>query len=945
MAKLSLSSVLEARKRIRITTILATLLVVVLLFQGLVFNNPKSTKAAKNAVEVEGDKCETIKLNSGSYMIDEQNRLWGISNNTYLLDLYNGNVRCGKYKWEDGKWNTHWNTWGAIYVDSRNITVGDNDSTTEQATLTFTGSSSAVNLKSFTIKSDGVVSHIGPGSTSNTVDKPAVERFGVVLTGYFYPKYDPSDCDKQWAYTENQIKTRDLMVKTNNLNDDLISDNRNPISAPRYSYKHYDKYDEDKDYYKIRLKHLNIMYVQPVGEQQEGEIQKIDGNTVYIYHNQAGASSFQDGDWGDFMGFSAYIVNDGNSNFFINFLIKETAGAGNETRYCKIPVTNFYSESQIDTGNGNNTDIVGDGFRTPVGYQYPPENDESNGISDVKYITNEEGKLVKYGLDGWSDGKTMGEDSIGIPDYRSRVEYRHYTPRKIESKYNSPSFDDIDPKYQGKVNAVFYHDPSFIKDTENYTVQNGDYTPMKDDFTDWEDVYKPLFSPDRRSSPITTLDLSSVSTNDKTIDAYYSYLTSKPAQKAARISWTGALPDTAWQDPGIPGQREVNLNIAEDLTIESGGKIDVSGKGFRGGGSQEATEGINGAPPSPGKDNANDGTNKGGGLAATDGTGGGGGGGHGGHGGSGIKLDTTVSGVGGSAYDNYFMPILGGAGGGGGGSENTTSCYGGPGGGVVIINARNIYIKGENAILADGKNPSGDSSCGAGAGGAIQLKINGELNIDLVLKNKIIFSAEGGEANNIVDGSNLKGGDGGGGRISIQAQLFAGLTEQELSGSANSILDSAIYSQYLNVLPPRLFVPMTDVSSIYAPIISERGTIYVNGGVLNNVKKWLEPISRGGVPVDTTKPETVFNPYAVRTGDVIRVNIMVSNLITGVQTTIKDEILKTNSNPIKKCDPLAGTYSDKPAEIFLSDVVTWNYTPTDLDKNNTKLFYYWCEIK
>lgn len=916
MAKLSLSSVLEARKRIRITTILATFLLIFLLLQGLIFNNPKSTQAAQS-VDVEGDSCQKIKLNSGSYMIDENNIIWSTTNQTYLL-LPNSpaNIPCYRYKWseEEKIFKYNWN-WGGVYVNNRSITVGDGVLGNEQATLTFTGNSSAVNLKSFTIKSDGVVSHIGPGSTAKTVDKPAVERFGIVLSGYFYSGYDPADCSKNgvgWQYSESDIKKRDLVVDTN---DGSNGDKQNPISAPRYAYKHYNQYDNDTDWFKIQLTHPNIIYSNDTKYINNPEI---NDKTITMYHSYAdatgdrskGANSFQDGAYGDFMSFTAYLVNNGNSNFFINFIIREETASG-DTRDCKIPISNFYSEAQTDGGNiDNKPEIIGDGFSTPPNYNYPPGSD---------YPTS------------WSDGSIQGENSIPSDAIRTeKIQYRHFRPRTIN--YNEWSFDRIDTNYRSKIKAVFYHDLSFIKDLEDYTVQNSDYTPMKGNYTDWEEVYKPLFSPDRRSSPLTILDLSDLNKNDQTIDSN-SYLTSKPAQKAARISWTEALPDTTWQNPGIPGQREVNLNITEDLTIESGGKIDVSGKGFRGGGSQESS----GLPVS-----GYGYTSDSGGKIAKNSSSGAGGGAHGGHGGSGNSSDNVSFGVGGKVYDNYFLPGL--AGSGGGGSLDANACYGGPGGGVVKITAGSIDIRGTGAIIADGLSPSSGSSCGAGAGGTIQVQArNSFTSIKSNDADPAILSAKGGQAS-IVANILAAGGDGGGGRISLTSLIFSGLGLQDLMTGADSYISDQKY--YTNVSSPRLYdtTNFKGDSYIYVPVISERGTVYVSGGISNNVKKVLKAVSRGSV--------TDFNPYALQKGDIIQVVISVSNLVPGTTTTIED-VLLTNNKIVNKrtCKPLSGFYSpDDPDDLddvnlttnkTGDEVVKWTVIPALSNQE----FSYNCQVE
>jgi hypothetical protein len=174
----------------------------------------------------------------------------------------------------------------------------------------------------------------------------------------------------------------------------------------------------------------------------------------------------------------------------------------------------------------------------------------------------------------------------------------------------------------------------------------------------------------------------------------------------------------------------LNLNLGE-LTINEGGAIDVSGKGYKGGTGRQG----NGYGP-------------GGGLGIQNYAGGGAG--HGGGGGSGGN--SSYGGAGGDSYGSVSSPLTIGSGGGNGNYGN-----GGSGGGAIklIVNG-GVSIEGE--ILADGGDGGpGNDSGGGGAGGSIWMSATEITGIGYM-------SAGGGDGATAGD----DGGGGGGGRISRQ---------------------------------------------------------------------------------------------------------------------------------------------------------------------------------
>ncbi|MDD2871019.1 MAG: prepilin-type N-terminal cleavage/methylation domain-containing protein [Candidatus Gracilibacteria bacterium] len=193
------------------------------------------------------------------------------------------------------------------------------------------------------------------------------------------------------------------------------------------------------------------------------------------------------------------------------------------------------------------------------------------------------------------------------------------------------------------------------------------------------------------------------------------------------------------------------VDIINDLTINSGGKIDVTGKGYKGGNTLGCT-GQNGEPSLSGLGN-------GGGIGASASYQGGGGGGHIGVGGKGGSGPTNSTGI---AFGDIFS--LGGGGGGGGGSCASAGNGGYGGGTIKLLVGGNSIVNGD--ILAKGANGGNGNTYGGGgggAGGSIWINTNsisGNANI----------SANGGNGG-VASGTSFQsgGGAGGGGAITIMA--------------------------------------------------------------------------------------------------------------------------------------------------------------------------------
>jgi uncharacterized repeat protein (TIGR01451 family) len=293
-----------------------------------------------------------------------------------------------------------------------------------------------------------------------------------------------------------------------------------------------------------------------------------------------------------------------------------------------------------------------------------------------------------------------------------------------------------------------------------------------------------------------------------------------PQYSSANI--TTAITAPAWD--GSKGGI-IAIDIAGQLTFETGGSIDADGKGFRGGGGRILSggsvsnntdvvtlssvnvnaskgEGIVGTPKylvnsgfsalitgtSEGYPNGSYGRgapgNAGGGgtdgISANTNNSGGGGGGNGGFGGKGGNTwdsNLPYGGDGGVLFPASAggQLVLGGGGGAGTINNNTGSpagvaSSGAPGGGIVMVRAGSIF--GSGVISANGKTPSPatiptqDSSGGGGAGGSILVIADSGTASGLTLNANGGTGGSNKGANGIGSkGFHGPGGGGGGGAI------------------------------------------------------------------------------------------------------------------------------------------------------------------------------------
>ena len=251
----------------------------------------------------------------------------------------------------------------------------------------------------------------------------------------------------------------------------------------------------------------------------------------------------------------------------------------------------------------------------------------------------------------------------------------------------------------------------------------------------------------------------------------------------------GVLTVPAW-DGNAGGV--LRLHATGTVTIEEGGMIDVSGKGFRGG--------VDLTDPDDCFDNApveahgeswtqrHGGGGGGGGIASNNyGSAGGGGGGNG-TAGENAQPNTCCNGnrpggVGGlesPGGPELAAGLVMGAGGGAGklyaNDENPRTCHGGSGGGAVHIVAANIVLHGEiRANGADGGRGTARyaSGGGGGSGGTVLLQA-----LELVVRGGTVTCRGGAGGAHGPDGGHQgicsQGGQGGAGRVRIDADKVDG---------------------------------------------------------------------------------------------------------------------------------------------------------------------------
>lgn len=344
-------------------------------------------------------------------------------------------------------------------------------------------------------------------------------------------------------------------------------------------------------------------------------------------------------------------------------------------------------------------------------------------------------------------------------------------------------------------------------------------------------------------------------------------------------------------------KREINFNISGDFYMQRSSQIIVDSSGYLSSGSASFA---------------------------------GAGGSHGGRGG--FSEDWQASNL---TYDSVINPILPG-----GGGVGVPGCAPGRGGGVVIIRANNIEFEGGHPYgwFISARGGYGAGKCGGGAGGSINLVAENKIMIPLGeyvtngLPNGTIevvyrtpqLMAQGGP------GDGQDGGDGGGGRISIQAKSFSGLSVEDwrMGVEANPYID---YTTINNQTFLSVFSPYNSGDLLRK---SERGSIYI--GIYGQSGTITKKITSVGRIVDGAST-SAFSSTALQKDDIIQIDIDSTSLTAGTPLTITDSLLKTLNSVPKKCGPIASTFSADPVNKS-ADPLVWNLaTP--------KVVYYQCKVE
>ncbi len=374
--------------------------------------------------------------------------------------------------------------------------------------------------------------------------------------------------------------------------------------------------------------------------------------------------------------------------------------------------------------------------------------------------------------------------------------------------------------------------------------------------------------------------------------------------------------------------QKVDFELSGILRFETGGKIDVSGQGYRGGDPHQG-DGSYGdcGLPIPSRCGQGDGPGAGQNAERWDSNPViGGGGGYGGIGGLGYGnvIDRNPA-TGGPFYGDLTSSLSTLWHGSGGGSARMTGLgyyyRGAAGGGAAKITASDIQTDGfgGNGIFANGSRPSA-SECyynpvlplavtmacgGAGSGGSVYLRL-----------------------------TNYSGSAG------VNADAGTGVTTRPESKGQDGAL--VLKGLNYNAINPKISLSARGgdggsnesaaASNDYRYSSGGGGRILVEVIPYYTMKKWLEPVERSSNALVRD-----FNPYALRVGDKIKVGIRVSNLTVG--TVIEDSILWDNSASAgsKKCIP----YDISVWGTYANDKVTWTYPGGGGQPD----FYYYCQVK
>ena len=410
------------------------------------------------------------------------------------------------------------------------------------------------------------------------------------------------------------------------------------------------------------------------------------------------------------------------------------------------------------------------------------------------------------------------------------------------------------------------------------------------------------------------------------------------------------------------------------VTVNAGGSINATGKGYRGVIQKAALwrnadggqgEGIYGTGIGSSANGASTGNNSGawlsangnggGGGTGTGDSGGGGGGGYATAGSVGINWGHTP-GSGGLAVGNSSVTLLimGGAGGEGGADEDGAfSGAGGNGGGIVTVSSNSIIVTGNvssNGNIGGGaSNGAPGSGCGAtagggGAGGSVNLILN---SFSGTASNITVIGGNGGLSTGGCNSGGATGGAGSNGRIRLDMPGTLPVTNPVAFQGSAIIATGITYlwsnsaTTYSTIVTPTVTTNYTvtitttsgctGASSVVVVNVNPLPTISVNSGAICTGKSFtMSPTGASTYTYSSgtavVSPITNTNYSVTGTSALGCTNIAISNVTVNALPVITvNSGAICNGNSFTMIPGGASTYTFSSGTAIVSPIVNTSY--------------------
>lgn len=897
MARISISQVLQIRSRLRIFTVMATLIVGAFLFQMLIAQNPGSARAACS-----GNDCSTSEsgyftatefyagtYGSGTWRFSvNPNTKLTISGSSTVIEIYSS-LYVAELTVKDGATVTH-------------AAIATTDVDTDKQTLLPSGQLKKVLISAATIRLEtlGRIDVSGKGYPGG----PQPGGGGCTTC----QGYGPGGGNSAYTYDE---------------------DNRGGSGAGHGGIGGHG-YDNNGDIdgggtYDVSSNPTNLGSGGGYGRYDHGERNGAGGagggvvilNATNIYID--GGSSI-----------TASGANGGNS---------DASGGGGSGGSINITATTIYG--RINTGF--NYSVAGD--NTNIASIPPSEKGEDGSVIFTNGNTTNFGTVTAKGGTGPGNAGSGGGGRIlinaGTFSALCRISYgdNDYIPAACENQdvtidgFGAPAdspltiYADTIPVWQSSGTYTSVCSMASIVEGGHTYVYNGTFNgqclysywdPDRHDiFRDYTHNWPYSAGETCQGSVVNGYDIiagsyGSGATNCDT-KRHFASLTIKNGailtHQAVTVDETVAGGATIADDTTGTGRwKKIDIVTTGDVLLETSAKIDVSGKGYPGGHVDDC-ENL----PSP--QTPLNGWGPGRGLWA--GFGGdwgfGAGGAYYGNGGDADNDNddsSFISGTGGIGY--YSAGLFDFGSGGAAGCGDWRETQGGAGGGRVRLTGTSgstiyfdggyIYANGESGTYDDGTG--NESSGGSGSGGHIELYA-GEIQLPENFQTS-----------------------------SVRGSLGSGRTS---ATNGRTLFDNSIVE--------------IDSNNHTYDTFSDKIVITANGGwawkrgaggggmilakpMGNNlsIAKTLTAYNR---PYTASPLNPNFNPYALKVGDEILVTLNISNLVVNQQVTVTDNVLALPDSTVQ-CRPIPGT--DSPTSTTLENTkVVWTIIPT---ANSTELSYH-----